>query len=197
MPTVRQCELAGVSRATVYAQRAPKPTSEQDLELLRLIGERYARRPFYGSRTMVSSTWWRSSTGTAQEGAELENQQHAGHGILRELFGRGITANMATPKYLTRIRAVITNHLATVFWLLSGMASSFISKNFTGVLKAHGIAISMDGRGRTLDNVPSTSSGQASLSGSGVASNTKRVFERLCQLNGADDRTDGILGVLQ
>jgi putative transposase len=29
----------------------------------------------------------------------------------------------------------------------------FNSENFTGVLKAHGIAISMDGRGRALDNI--------------------------------------------
>ena len=54
MPVVRQCELAGVSRATVYAQRVPAPASEQDLELLRLIDEQYTRRPFYGSRKMVS-----------------------------------------------------------------------------------------------------------------------------------------------
>ena len=50
----RQCELAGVSRATVYAQRMPKLSNEQDLELLRLSDEQYTRRPFYGSRKMVS-----------------------------------------------------------------------------------------------------------------------------------------------
>jgi putative transposase len=54
MPMVRQCELAGVSRATAYAQRVPAPASEQDLELLCLIDEQYTRRPFYGSRKMVS-----------------------------------------------------------------------------------------------------------------------------------------------
>ena len=54
MPLIWQCELAGVSRATVYAQRVPAPTSEPDLELLRLIDEQYTRRPFYGSRKMVS-----------------------------------------------------------------------------------------------------------------------------------------------
>ena len=58
MPVVRQCELAGVSRATVYAQRVPAPTSEQDLELLHLIDEQYTRRPFYGSRKMVSFLRW-------------------------------------------------------------------------------------------------------------------------------------------
>ena len=54
MPMVRQCELAGVSRATVYAAHTPHSTSEQDLALLRLIDEQYTRRPFYDSRKMVT-----------------------------------------------------------------------------------------------------------------------------------------------
>jgi putative transposase len=54
MPMVRQCELAGVSRATAYAQRKPVLTSDVDLVLLCLIDEQYTRRPFYGSRKMVT-----------------------------------------------------------------------------------------------------------------------------------------------
>ena len=50
---VRQCVLAGVSRATVYAQQKPKPVDESDLLLGSLIDEEYTRRPFYGSRKMV------------------------------------------------------------------------------------------------------------------------------------------------
>jgi putative transposase len=50
---VRQCILAGVSRATVYAQRKPKRVDESDLRISRLIDEAYTRRPFYGSRKMV------------------------------------------------------------------------------------------------------------------------------------------------
>jgi len=54
LPVVRQCGLTSVARATVYAQRTSTPPGEQDLELLRLIDEQYTRRPFYGSRKMVS-----------------------------------------------------------------------------------------------------------------------------------------------
>ena len=36
------------------AKRKPAPTSEQVLELLRLIDEQYTRRLFYGSRKMVA-----------------------------------------------------------------------------------------------------------------------------------------------
>ena len=50
---VQQCVLAGVSRATVYAQQKPKPVDESDLLLSRLIDEQYTRRPFYGSRKIV------------------------------------------------------------------------------------------------------------------------------------------------
>jgi putative transposase len=49
----KQCQLAGVSRATVYAQRKPRILCEVELLLCRLIDAEYTRRPFYGSRKMV------------------------------------------------------------------------------------------------------------------------------------------------
>ena len=53
VPVVQQCALAGVSRATVYAQQKPKPVDESDLLYSRLIDEEYTRHPFYGTRRMV------------------------------------------------------------------------------------------------------------------------------------------------
>ena len=50
---VQQCALAGVSRATVYAQQKLKPVDELDLLHSRLIDEEYTRHPFYGTRRMV------------------------------------------------------------------------------------------------------------------------------------------------
>ena len=49
----RQCVLAGVSRATVYARRQTKVVDESDPLLLGLIDQEYTRQPFYGSRKMV------------------------------------------------------------------------------------------------------------------------------------------------
>lgn len=50
----QQCQLAGVSRATVYyARRKPQIACDVELMLCRLIDEEYTRRPFYGSRKMV------------------------------------------------------------------------------------------------------------------------------------------------
>ena len=50
---VRQCALAGVSRATIYAHQKPELADESDLLFCRLIDEEYTRHPFYGSRKMV------------------------------------------------------------------------------------------------------------------------------------------------
>jgi len=50
---VRQCVLAGVSRAGVYARQKTGPVDESDLLLCRLIDEEYTRHPFYGSRKIV------------------------------------------------------------------------------------------------------------------------------------------------
>lgn len=51
--TTRQCELAGVSRAAIYAHQKHQVTDENDLLLCRLIDEEYTCHPFYGSRRMV------------------------------------------------------------------------------------------------------------------------------------------------
>lgn len=50
---VQQCVLAGVSRATVYAQQELRLVDENGLLLKNLIDEEYTRHPFYGSRKMV------------------------------------------------------------------------------------------------------------------------------------------------
>ncbi len=47
-----QCELASVSRATHYAQKAPKTVDQEDDKLLKIIDEEYTKMPFYGSRRM-------------------------------------------------------------------------------------------------------------------------------------------------
>ena len=53
LPVTRQCALAGISRATVYARRKPAVIDQDDLQLSGLIDREYTRHPFYGSRRMV------------------------------------------------------------------------------------------------------------------------------------------------
>ena len=48
----RQCELAGVTRSTVYRPILAAKPDEQELTLLAAIDAEYTRHPFYGSRKM-------------------------------------------------------------------------------------------------------------------------------------------------
>jgi putative transposase len=52
LPVVRQCELLGVARSSVYYE--PVPADPADLDLMRRIDEQYLRTPFYGSRRMTA-----------------------------------------------------------------------------------------------------------------------------------------------
>ena len=203
---VRQCELAGVSRATVYAQRAPLPTSEQDLELLRLIDEQYTRRPFYGSRKMVTFLKTRGHWVNRKHVQRLmrilglagmapgpnTSRPHPQHKVYPYLL-RGVVVTKPNQVWSTDITYIRLAHgfvylVAVIDWysrkVLSWRISNtldtmfcadcleealqrygnpeifntdqgcqFTSERFTGVLKKHGIAISMDGRGRALDNI--------------------------------------------
>ena len=203
---VRQCELAGVSRATVYAQRASKPTGEQDLELLRLIDEQYTRRPFYGSRKMVTFLKTCGHRGNRKRVQRLmrilglagmapgpnTSRPHPQHKVYPYLL-RGVVITKPNQVWSTDITYIRLAHgfaylVAVIDWysrkVLSWRISNtldtafcvdcleealqrygnpeifntdqgcqFTSERFTGVLKAHGIAISMDGRGRALDNI--------------------------------------------
>lgn len=51
---VRQCSLAGVSRATVYAHQKPVPIDLNDLMLSALIDEEYT----HGTRSTAAVGWW-------------------------------------------------------------------------------------------------------------------------------------------
>ena len=52
LPLYRQCELAGVTRSTIYAQHLPTKPDEQELTLLGEIDAEYTQHPFYGSRKL-------------------------------------------------------------------------------------------------------------------------------------------------
>ena len=52
---MRQCELLGLNRATLYYEAAPE--SEYNLALMALIDQIHTRLPFYGSRKITEQLW--------------------------------------------------------------------------------------------------------------------------------------------
>jgi putative transposase len=51
LPISRQCELLDLARSSYYY--TPKPESENNLRLMKMIDRQYLKTPFYGSRSMT------------------------------------------------------------------------------------------------------------------------------------------------
>lgn len=210
LPLTRQCELAGVPRATVYrrleAMVRQQHEGQEDNELRALIDEEYTSRPFYGSRRMVVFLRGRGHRVNRKRVQRLMREMglagmapgpatskpHPQHKVYPYLL-RGVAVtrpNQVWSTDLTYIRlargfaylvAIIDWYSRRVLaWRISNsmdasfcvdcledalrhhgkpevcnsdQGSQFTSDAFTGVLKREGVAISMDGRGRALDNI--------------------------------------------
>jgi putative transposase len=206
LPLSRQCELAGVTRSTVYAQHLVAEPDEMELTLLREINAEYTRHPFYGSRKIkvyLCGMGYHINRKRVQRLMGIlglagmapgpnTRRPHPKHKIYPYLL-RGlevIRPNQVWSTDITYIRlargfvylvAVMDWYSRKVLsWQLSNtldgrfcvdcleqalqtfdtpeifntdQGCQFTADAFTGVLKAHGINISMDGRGRALDNI--------------------------------------------
>ena len=84
---VRQCELLGISRASLYYQ--PVGPSDEELTLLRLLDEQYLKTPFYGSRRMVAHL--------AQQGYQVNRKR-----VQRLMRQLGLQAVYPKPKLSKR-----------------------------------------------------------------------------------------------
>lgn len=203
---MRQCELAALTRSTVYARSHPAIVDESDLLLCGLMDKEYTRRPFYGSRRMVISLkklghevnrkrvqrLMREMGLAGMAPGPNTSRPHPEHRIYPYLL-RGVAVvrpNQVWSTDITYVRlergfaylvAIIDWYSRKVLsWRLSNsmdaafcvdcleealgaygrpeifnsdQGSQFTSTAFTGVLKREGIAISMDSRGRALDNI--------------------------------------------
>ncbi len=203
---VRQCELAGVSRATYYGRQETAMELEEDLLLCRLIDEEYTRRPFYCSRRMVVYLGRQGHVVNRKRVQRLMRRmglagmapgpatsvKRPEHRVYPYLL-RGIEVTRANQVWSTDITYIrlargfvylvaiidwysrrvlawrISNSMDTSFCIdcledalgshgkpeifNSDQGSQFTSAAFTDVLKREGIAISMDGRGRCMDNI--------------------------------------------
>ena len=202
----RQCELADVSRASVYRRIIEREQDEEDLLLCRLIDEEYTRRPFYGSRRMVVclgrlghivnrkrvQRLMRTMGLAGMAPGPNTSSKHSQHKVYPYLL-RGVDVERPNQVWSTDVTYIrlargfvylvvvidwysrrvlswrISNSMDASFCVdcledalrmhgkpevfNSDQGSQFTSNAFTGVLKREGIAISMDGRGRALDNI--------------------------------------------
>jgi len=199
-----QCQLAGIARSTVYADKAE--VDEVELMLLRLLDEEYTRHPFYGSRKM---TVWLRDQGHAVNRKRVQrlmrilgliamvpgpntSKKHPEHTVYPYLLRglRVVRPNQVWSTDITYIRlahgfvylvAIIDWYSRKVLsWRVSNtmdvgfcvdcltaalkqygppdifntdQGSQFTSDKWIAVLQENSIKISMDGRGRALDNI--------------------------------------------
>ena len=204
VPLIKQCDLLGISRSSIYYE--PVPFSDENMLLMNLIDKQYTETPFYGRRRMTA--WLRNQVNFAVNPKRVS-------GLMTDLGLQAIypkpntsKANKSHKKYpyllrdypivrpgqvystdITYVRleggfaylcAVIDWHSRYVLsWRLSNTLDTdfcletleealrkgvpeifntdqgcqFTSAEFTGVLERAGVLISMDGRGRALDNI--------------------------------------------
>ena len=200
----RQCRLAGVSRSRFYYR--PVKQTEENLEMMRLIDERYLQRPEYGYPRMTD---WLNEQGYAVNHKRVArlmrlmglqaitpgphtSKPSPGHKVYPYLL-RGVAITHPNQVwssdityipmrggflYLTAVidwfsRYVLSwelsNSMDTQFCLVAleramendawpqifntDQGSQFTCNEFTKALLDRDIKISMDGRGRALDNV--------------------------------------------
>lgn len=199
----RQCQLLGLSRASLYYQA--RAESEENLLLMRLLDEQYTRTPFYGIRRMTA---WLRQQGyvinhkrvqrllremglVAIYPAPRTSQPAPGHKIYPYLL-RGVKIDRvdqvwsADITYVRLLRGFIylvaiidwfsryvlswevSLTLESEFCLVAlaralalarpevfntDQGAQFTSQAFTGALNERAVRISMDGRGRALDNI--------------------------------------------
>ncbi len=199
----RQCELLGLSRASLYYE--PASESEENLRLMRLLDQEYTAHPFLGSRRLAK---WLIEQGEAVNRKRVQRLMRlmgleaiypkpklsavrAGHRIYPYLL-RNVRIERPDQVWSTDITYVPLAsgfmYLAAVIdwfsryvlaWRLSNTLDGsfclemldealrrgkpevfntdqgvqFTAQAWTGRLEAAGVQVSMDGKGRCLDNV--------------------------------------------
>jgi putative transposase len=200
---LRQCELLGLPRSTLYYEACPELA--ENLRLMRLIDEQFLQTPFYGSRRLTAVL--------QRQGHDINRKRvqrlmrlmgleaiypkprttvpGGGHKVypylLRNLeitrpnqvwsadityvpMRRGFLYLVAVLDWYSRyvLAWKLSNSLDEAFCVealeeaLAGarpeifntdQGVQFTGRAFTGRLESAGVAISMDGKGRALDNV--------------------------------------------
>jgi len=204
LPIIRQANALGIARSTVYS--LPRPVSNRDLHLMKLIDRLHLEMPFAGSRmlrdllALAGIRVGRKHVATLMKRMGIEalyrkprtTRKHPHHPVYPYLL-RGLKIDQPNQvwamdiTYIPMARGFV--YLVAVLdwysrkvlsWRVSitmdvhfclevveeaiarygapeimntDQGSQFTSLAFTGLLKDHGIRISMDGKGAWRDNV--------------------------------------------
>ncbi len=204
LPVVRQCRLLGVSRASVYRQRAA--VSEEELTVMRHIDEIHLARPFLGSRRIegelkdrgftvnrkrvqqlmrrmgITAVYPKPRTSKAAKGHEIYPYLLSGLEPTRpnqvwvaditylpmakgfcylmavmDLYSRKILSwqlsNSLEPRFCVTALTKALQRYGVPEILNTDQGAQFTAQAFTSVLNQYGVRISMDGKGRWIDNV--------------------------------------------
>ncbi len=199
----RQCELLGLSRASLYYQ--PEAETEEDLRLMRLLDQEYTAHPFLGSRRL---TQWLIEQGETVNRKRVQrlmrlmgleaiypkpklSAARAGHRIypyllrdvrierVDQVWSTDITYIPLTQGFMYLAAVIDWFSRYVIAWRLSNTLDGsfclemleealsrgrpevfntdqgvqFTAQAWTGRLEAAGVQVSMDGKGRCLDNV--------------------------------------------
>jgi putative transposase len=139
----RQCELLSIARSSFY--RTACGESEMNLTLMRLIDEQFMECPWYGSRQMAP--YIQMKRGFLYLVAVMDWAS-------RKVRAWRLSNTMDADFCVAALEEAIACYgVPEIFNTDQG--SQFTSFAFTDVLKANGIRISMDGKGkgRWMDNV--------------------------------------------
>lgn len=202
---VKQCELLDVPRSSYY--HVPKPISDEELELMKLLDKCYIDKPFYGTRRMKDWLFdeyelivnrkriqrlrrlMGIETLYPKRNLSLANQQHKVYPYLlknlpitkpNQVWSTDITYIPMAKGFVYLVAVMDWFSRRVLSWRTSttmdasfciealeealelhgtpeifntDQGSQFTSEEFTRVLKDHHIKISMDGKGRWVDNV--------------------------------------------
>jgi putative transposase len=204
LPVVRQCELLGLSRSSVYYR--PQSVSEGDLALMRRIDELHLNHPFAGSRMLrdllrlegiqvgrrhvatrmkkmgIEALYRRPNTSRKHpqnpvfpyrlRGLEITRPNHVwAMDITYVPMRKGFVYLAAVLDWATRrvLSWRLSNSLTTDFCIEAveealqrhgkpeifntDQGCQFTSNEFVGLIQGHSIQVSMDGKGRWVDNV--------------------------------------------
>jgi putative transposase len=180
-PTIsirRQCQLIGLNRATFYSE--PVGETALNLALMRFIDEQYLRTPFYGYPKMTAELRRQGYAVNFKRVARLM-QKMGLQAITRpdQVWSTDITYIPMVHGFMYLVAIIDWYSRYILAWQLSNtlegtfcletlnlalghrqpeifntdQGSQFTAHAFTSRLTEAGIRISMDGRGRALDNI--------------------------------------------